>query len=74
MLQITKSLIGAFHKKTHAIIFLIFVVAFIFSACSNNLTSNQMDLDSSAWVLTVIDNGTTIIGIRASSFPQEQVG
>ena len=36
--------------------------AIILSACSFNLSSSQVDLDDSAWVLTEIDNDTTIIG------------
>jgi heat shock protein HslJ len=48
--------------KTHTKIFPMFIVAFIFSACSSDLTSSQMDLDGSAWVLTAINNDTTIIG------------
>jgi heat shock protein HslJ len=48
--------------KTHTKIFLILIVTLIFSACSGSLPTNQVDLDGSAWVLTAINNDTTIIG------------
>jgi len=48
--------------KTHTKVFLISIGTFIFSVCSGCLSSNQVDLDSSAWVLTAINNDTTIIG------------
>ena len=48
--------------KTHTKIFLIYILTFIFSACSFGLSSSQVGLDGSAWVLTEINNDTTIIG------------
>jgi heat shock protein HslJ len=48
--------------KTHTKIFLIVIVTFIFSACSFGLSSSQVNLEGSAWILTAIDNDTAIIG------------
>jgi heat shock protein HslJ len=48
--------------KTNITIFLIFIVAIILSACSFGLSSRQVGLDDSAWILTEINNDTTIIG------------
>jgi len=48
--------------KTHTKVFLIFILTFIFSACSGGLSSGQVDLDGSAWILTAINSDTSIIG------------
>ena len=48
--------------KTHIKIFLMSIIAVILSACSFGLSSSQVGLDGSAWVLTEINNDTTIIG------------
>ena len=48
--------------KTNITIFPIFIVAIILSACSFGLSSSQVGLDDSAWILTEINNDTTIIG------------
>lgn len=48
--------------KTHIKISLSLIVTLIISACSGCSFSSQGDLDSSAWVLTAINNDTAIIG------------
>jgi len=40
----------------------IFIFMLIFSACSFGLSSSQVDLDGSTWVLTEINNDTAIVG------------
>jgi heat shock protein HslJ len=48
--------------KSNITILPIVIVAIILSACSFGLSSSQVGLDGSAWVLTTINNDTTIIG------------
>jgi len=48
--------------KTYTKVFLTFVVALIFNACSGGFLTRQVDLDGSAWVLKAISNDAVIIG------------